>query len=89
MTAAAVAAVGVVWFCATLASDNAFKAEAEAACVDDVASKYSDGDADVFATLEGRDGDRLEFTAVDTRAEFHWTCFVTKSDGGLEVDSFK
>jgi len=81
--------LAVVVFAVVLAQDNAYKADAEAACIDDVESKYHDRDATVFARFEGRDGDRLEFSAVDTLAEFHWTCFVTKGDDGPVVDSFK
>lgn len=87
--ALALVVVAVAWFWITLAQDNAYKEVAQRACVDDVTAKYHDREAMVFAQLEGRDGDRLEFMAVDALAEFRWTCFVTKGSDGPVVDSFK
>lgn len=69
---AAIVAVGI-WMAVVIAQDNDYKDAAERACVEDVTAKYHDRDPTVFALFEGRDGDRLEFTAVDTLAEFHWT----------------
>lgn len=80
----------VVWVWVAIALDNAYKAEAQQACVEDVTAKYLDETPDVVTRWEGRDGDQLQFTAVDTLATFTWTCHVTKDDAGnLVVESYK
>ncbi|WP_062077654.1 hypothetical protein [Demequina globuliformis] len=88
---ASVVVAFVVWMLASISSDNDYKAEAQAACEADVLAKYhGDEDVWVFSELEGRDGDRLEFTVHDSIPEFEWTCFASPGDDGeIVVDSFK